>query len=97
MGTEVASSTSDRRRRRAEVSARLGRESLRAPWRVQVVSSMARLAVVAAAVLLCDAIVPGFHADLPLGPMTFALVLGAVALVRRHDLTLALDGRPVAT
>jgi uncharacterized membrane protein YvlD (DUF360 family) len=81
METEVASSTSDRRRHRAEVSARLGRESLRAPWRVQVLSAVARLAVIAVAVLICDAIVPGFHADLPLGPITFALVLGAVALV----------------
>src|SRR4051812_13813009 len=81
METEVASSTSDRRRHRAEVSARLGRESLRAPWRVQVLSAVARLAVISVAVLICDAIVPGFHADLPLGPIMFALVLGAVALV----------------
>ena len=76
METEVASSTSDRRRHRAEVSARLGRESLGGSWRVQVVSVLARLAVV-----ICDAVVPGFHADMPLGPITFALVLGAVALV----------------
>ena len=81
METEVASSTSDRRRHRAEVSARLGRESLGGSWRVQVVSVLARLAVVAVAVVICDAVVPGFHADMPLGPITFALVLGAVALV----------------
>ena len=81
METEVASSTSDRRRHRTEVSARLGREALGGSWRVQVVSVLARLAVIAVAVLICDAVVPGFHADLPLGPITFALVLGAVALV----------------
>ena len=59
METEVASSTSDRRRHRAEVSARLGRESLGGSWRVQVVSVLARLAVIAVAVVICDAVVPG--------------------------------------
>lgn len=80
METEVASSTSGRRGQ-AEVSARLGRESLGASWRVQVLSAVARLAVTAVAVLICDQVVPGFHADLPEGPIIFAVVLGAVALV----------------
>ena len=81
METEVASSTSDRRRNRAGVSARLGRETAAASWRVQVLSALARLAVIAVAVLICDAVVPGFQADLPEGPIIFAVVLGAVALV----------------
>jgi uncharacterized membrane protein YvlD (DUF360 family) len=33
------------------------------------------------AVVLCDWLVPGFHADSPLGPLLFAAVLGIVGLV----------------
>lgn len=81
MGTEDDSRTPERRRRRTEVSARLGRESLAGSWRSRLASSVAWVAVTTLAVLLCDKIVPGFHADLPTGPIIFALVLAVVGQV----------------
>ena len=63
------------------VSAELGRESLDVTWWIRALSLLARLAVIALAVLLCDWLLPGFHADTPGGPVAFAVVLGLVALV----------------
>jgi uncharacterized membrane protein YvlD (DUF360 family) len=81
MRTEVTTTESVRRRRRTEVSAELGRESLGGSGSVQAASVLARLAVTSLAVLLCNTLVQGFHADVPWGPVTFALLLGVVALV----------------
>ena len=81
MHTAEPASVSSRKRQRSQVASELGRTSMDAPWHVQVISLVARLVVTTVGVILCDLVVPGFAADLPWGPVGFAIVLGVVALL----------------
>src|SRR5215210_3974040 len=69
-----------RRRQQAAVASELARTSLDQPWHRHAAGLLARLVVTAFGVVLCDAVVPGFEATPPWGPIGFAVVLGAVAL-----------------
>ncbi len=66
---------------RKELAVDLARGSMDRPWYAHVLSLLLWLAVTGLAVLLCNAIVPGFHASAPAGPIGFALVLGATGLL----------------
>jgi uncharacterized membrane protein YvlD (DUF360 family) len=61
---------------RAALAGRLARGARHRPWYSSVASLGLWLVATVLAVLLADAIVPGFHADFPLGPLGFAVVLG---------------------
>ena len=76
-----STSASTRRRQRSQVASELGRTSMEAPLHVQALSLLARLVGTTVGVVLCDLVVPGFQADLPWGPIGFAVVLGVVALL----------------
>ena len=49
-------------------------------WYLSLASLLLWLVATTLAVLLADAIVPGFHAHLPFGPLEFAVILGIVGL-----------------
>src|SRR6476659_2480431 len=81
MGTGAQSPGRAPRPGSLDLPAELGRDSIGTKRSVQVVSVLARLAVVTLAVHLCNWLLPGFHADVPGGPIIFGLVLGVVALI----------------
>jgi uncharacterized membrane protein YvlD (DUF360 family) len=81
MGTGAQSPGRDQRPGSLDLPTDLGRDSIGTKRSVQVVSVLARLAVVTLAVHLCNWLLPGFHADVPGGPIIFGLVLGVVALI----------------
>jgi hypothetical protein len=66
--------------RRSELAGRLAHGVRHRRWYSSLASLALWLAVTVLAVLLADAIVPGFHADLPLGPLGFAVVVGIAGL-----------------
>ena len=66
--------------RRSELAGRLAHGARHRRWYSWLASAVLWVVATALAVLLCDAIVPGFHVDLPLGPLSFAVVLGIAGL-----------------
>ncbi len=62
--------------RRSELAGRLAHGVRHRRWYSSLASAVLWLVATVPAVLLADAVVPGFHADLPLGPLGFAVVLG---------------------
>ncbi|WP_432936980.1 alkaline phosphatase family protein [Kribbella sp. CA-253562] len=62
--------------RRSTLAGRLAHGVRHRRWYESLASVTLWLVATVLAVLLADAIVPGFHADLPLGPLGFAVVLG---------------------
>ncbi|MET9316097.1 phage holin family protein [Kribbella sp. NPDC003505] len=66
--------------RRSELAGRLAHGARHRRWYSWLASAVLWVVATALAVLLCDAIVPGFHVDLPLGPLSFAVVLGIEGL-----------------
>lgn len=61
----------------------LARSTWNRPWYSRAASLLLSVVVTVLAVLLCNVVVPGFHADSPGGPLGFALVLGALGVVLR--------------
>ncbi|HEX5532137.1 MAG TPA: alkaline phosphatase family protein [Actinomycetales bacterium] len=72
------------RRRPADASTALARsiagDLRRRPLAAQLASLVLWLLAASLAVVVCDWLVPGFHAEAPLGPLLFAVVLGAIGL-----------------
>ncbi|MFI7061279.1 alkaline phosphatase family protein [Kribbella sp. NPDC050124] len=66
--------------RRSELAGRLAHGVRHRRWYSSLASAVLWLVATWLAVLLADAIVPGFHADRPLGPLGFAVVLGIAGL-----------------
>ncbi|MGW1339519.1 phage holin family protein [Kribbella sp. NPDC002412] len=66
--------------RRSELAGRLAHGVRHRRWYSSLASAALWLVATALAVLLADAIVPGFHADRPLGPLGFAIVLGIAGM-----------------
>jgi uncharacterized membrane protein YvlD (DUF360 family) len=61
---------------RSELAGRLAHGVRHRRWYAWLASAVVWVVATALAVLVADAIVPGFHADVPLGPLGFAVVLG---------------------
>lgn len=59
----------------------LARDVASRPWLSQVASLLLWLVGTILAVLVCNLLVPGFHADPPAGPLFFALALGLLAIL----------------
>ncbi len=66
---------------RSELAGSLAHGVRHRPWYSSLASAALWLVATALAVLLADAILPGFHADVPFGPLGFAVVLGIAGLV----------------
>ncbi|MEU8225592.1 phage holin family protein [Kribbella sp. NPDC048915] len=66
--------------RRAELAGRLGRGVRHRRWYSWLASAALWLVATTLAILLADALLSGFHANLPFGPLGFAVVLGIVGL-----------------
>src|SRR3954449_2915744 len=62
--------------RRSELAGHLAHGVRHRRWYSSLASTVLWLVATVLAVLLADAIVPGFHVDLPFGPLGFAVVLG---------------------
>lgn len=69
------------RGRRSELAVRLASDSLDMPWSARIASLLGWLIATVLAVLLCNEVVSGFHADVPWGPLEFAVLLGATGLL----------------
>ena len=69
------------RERRSELASRLASDSLDVPWTARFVSLAGWVIATVLAVLVCDAIVPGFHVDVPWGPLEFSALLGVTGFV----------------
>src|SRR5262245_57216335 len=67
--------------RQAALAGQLVHSARHRPLSSWLASAVAWVVATALAVLLADAIVPGFHVDLPWGPIGFAVVLGVVGLI----------------
>jgi uncharacterized membrane protein YvlD (DUF360 family) len=66
--------------RRSELAGHLAHGVRHRRWYSSLASTVLWLVATVLAVLLADAIVPGFHVDLPFGPLGFAVVLGISGL-----------------
>ena len=66
--------------RQAALAGHLVQSARHRPWYSWLASAVLWIVATALAVILADAIVPGFHADLPWGPIWFAVLLGVVGL-----------------
>ncbi|MET1059651.1 MAG: alkaline phosphatase family protein [Nocardioides sp.] len=67
--------------RRSELAGRLASDSLDKPWSARIAFLLGWVVATVLAVLFCNAVVPGFHADVPWGPLEFALLLAATGVV----------------
>jgi len=76
-GSQEAQDTSHPRSALAESLARSGR---RRPLASFIGSALLSLIATVVAVFICDWLVPGFHVNLPAGPIEFAIVLGIATL-----------------
>ena len=65
---------------RSALAGNLARGARHRPWYASVASLGLWLVATVLAVLLADAIVPGFQVDSPIGPLGFAVVLGMAGL-----------------
>ena len=66
---------------RAALAGHLARAARGRSWYSWAASLVLWLLATVLAVLFCDWVVPGFHADFPWGPLGFAVVLGVTGLL----------------
>jgi hypothetical protein len=75
---EEATGTLGGRQQRAKLAGSLARGSRDQPWSARIASLSTWLIATVLAVLFCDAVVAGFHAEVPWGPLEFAVLLAVV-------------------
>ncbi len=69
------------REQRSKLAGQLARGTVDRHWKARIAPIVAWLFATVLAVWFCNAVVPGFHADLPWGALEFAVILGVTGLL----------------